>query len=270
MVPKSNSVQWRGFGLMRKRYFFFDIDGTLIPETGGSEIPPKVRDALDEVQRKGHFCAIATGRGHCEAENIRKSLGFANMVCDGGNGIVLDHKLVSLKPLPYELCRQLVAECEACGYSWGIFPEDKCYCVTPDKGFPGFSYMDLYIKEGMRLDDYQQVMKLFILCPPGQEDRMPTLRKLAWCRYFDHPYIFVEPADKARGIRHIMDYLRAPYEDAVVFGDGKNDFSMFTDDWFCIAMGNALPELKEKADYVTLPASQEGIVHALRYFGWLA
>ena len=249
---------------MRKRYFFFDIDGTLIPETGGSEIPPKVRGALDEVQRKGHFCAIATGRGHCEAENIRKSLGFANMVCDGGNGIVLDHKLVSLKPLPYELCRQLVAECEACGYSWGIFPEDKCYCVTPDKGFPGFSYMDLYIKEGMRLDDYQQVMKLFILCPPGQEDRMPTLRKLAWCRYFDHPYILVEPADKARGIRHIMDYLRAPYEDAVVFGDGKNDFSMFTDDWFCIAMGNALPELKEKADYVTLPASQEGIVHALK------
>ncbi len=34
-----------------------------------------------------------------EAENIRKSLGFANMVCDGGNGIVLNHELVSLEPL---------------------------------------------------------------------------------------------------------------------------------------------------------------------------
>lgn len=33
-----------------------------------------------------------------EAENIRKPLGFANMVCDGGNGIVLNHELVSLEP----------------------------------------------------------------------------------------------------------------------------------------------------------------------------
>ncbi len=53
---------------MEKRYFFFDIDGTLIPETGSQEIPANVRQALDEVQRRGHFCAIATGRGHCEAE----------------------------------------------------------------------------------------------------------------------------------------------------------------------------------------------------------
>lgn len=254
---------------MRRKYFFFDIDGTLIPETGGQEIPSKVREALDEVQRRGHFCAIATGRGHCEAEHIRTSLGFANMVCDGGNGIVLNHKLISLEPLPYGLCRQLITECEKCGYAWGISPEDKCYCVTPYKDFPGFSYMDLYVKEGAKIDDYSQAMKLFILCPPGHEDEMPALQKLAWCRYWDCPYIFVEPADKARGIRHIIDYLHASYEDVVVFGDGKNDFSMFTDEWFCIAMGNALPELKEKADYITLPASQDGVAHALKHFGWI-
>ena len=58
-----------------------------------------------------------------------------------------------------------------------------------------------------------------------------------------------------------MDYFHASYEDVVVFGDGKNDFSMFVDDWFCIAMGNAIPELKEKADYITLPSSQEGIAY---------
>ncbi len=269
MVSKSNRIQRRGFGLMEKRYFFFDIDGTLIPETGGQEIPANVRQALDEAQRRGHFCAIATGRGHCEAEKIRQSLGFANMVCDGGNGIVLNHKLISLEPLPYELCRQLVAECEACGYSWGISPEDECYCVTSDSDFPGFTHMDLYIKEEMKIDDYKQAMKLFILCPPGQEDRMPALQKLAWCRYLDHPCIFVEPADKAKGIRYIMDYFHASYEDVVVFGDGKNDFSMFVDDWFCIAMGNAIPELKEKADYITLPSSQEGVAYALKHFGWI-
>lgn len=35
-------------------------------------------------------------------------------------------------------------------------------------------------------------------------------------------------------------------EDVVVFGDGMNDRSMFRDEWFSIAMGNAKPQLKEK------------------------
>lgn len=254
---------------MKKKYFFFDIDGTLIPETGSQEISPTVRKALDEVQKRGHFCAIATGRGHCEAEKIRKSLGFANMVCDGGNGIVLNHELVLLEPLPYELCLQLIAECEACGYSWGIAPEDKCYCITSYADFPGFSYMELRIRKELKPEDFPQFMKIFLLCPPGHEEELPTLRKLAWCRYRDHPYIFVEPADKARGIRYIIDCFHASYEDVVVFGDGKNDVSMFTDEWFCIAMGNAIPELKAKADYVTLPVSQDGVAYALEHLGWI-
>lgn len=255
--------------MMRKKYFFFDIDGTLIPETGGHEISEKVRKALEELQKQGHFCAIATGRGHCEAEKIRKSLGFANMVCDGGNGIVLNHELVLLEPLPYELCLQLIAECEDCGYEWGISPEDKCSCLTPYRDFPGFAHMDLMIKEGLRAEDYPQFMKVFLSCPPGHEEKLPTLKKLEWCRYQDHPCIFVEPADKAKGIRYIIDYFHASYEDVVVFGDGKNDFSMFAGEWFCIAMGNAIPELKAKADYVTLSASRDGIVYALKHFGWI-
>ena len=254
---------------MRKKYFFFDIDGTLIPETGDQDIPAEVQSALEEVQRRGHFCAIATGRGHCEAEKIRTSLGLANMVCDGGNGIVLDHKLISLEPLPYELCLKLISECETCGYAWGISPEDKCYCITPYADFPGFGHMDLYIKEGMRASDYSQIMKMFLLCPPGHEEELPTLKRLEWCRYYDHPHVFVEPADKAKGIRYIINYFHASYEDVVVFGDGKNDFSMFSNDWFCIAMGNAIPELKEKADFITLPASQNGVIHALKHFEWI-
>ena len=46
----------------RKRYFFFDIDGTLVPVTGGREIPASTRSALDALKARGHFCAIATGR----------------------------------------------------------------------------------------------------------------------------------------------------------------------------------------------------------------
>ena len=55
----------------------------------------------------------------------------------------------------------------------------------------------------------------------------------------------------------------------VVFGDEKNDLSMFRDEWTSIAMGNAIDELKEKATYVTTPCDQDGIYNACVHFGWI-
>ncbi len=49
----------------------------------------------------------------------------------------------------------------------------------------------------------------------------------------------------------IVDHFNGDYKDVVVFGDEKNDLSMFRDEWTSIAMGNAIDELKEKATYVT-------------------
>ena len=71
------------------------------------------------------------------------------------------------------------------------------------------------------------------------------------------------------GIKAIMDYLGADYKDVVVFGDEKNDLSMFRDEWTSIAMGNAIEALKEKADYVTDDCDKDGIYNACRHFGWI-
>lgn len=42
--------------------------------------------------------------------------------------------------------------------------------------------------------------------------------------------------------------LGGDLRDVVVFGDGKNDLSMFSKEWTCVAMENAVCALKEKAD----------------------
>lgn len=48
-----------------------------------------------------------------------------------------------------------------------------------------------------------------------------------------------------------MAHLGASIEDVVVFGDGSNDVCMFLPEWTSVAMGNAIDELKQRADYVT-------------------
>ena len=55
----------------------------------------------------------------------------------------------------------------------------------------------------------------------------------------------------------------------VVFGDGLNDRQMFRDAPFAIAMGNAIPQLKELADYVCPSADEDGIYRACQHFGWI-
>ena len=75
--------------------------------------------------------------------------------------------------------------------------------------------------------------------------------------------------DKNVGILHMMKQLQAPIEDVVVFGDDVNDLVMFDKRWTSIAMGNAVPELKEQASFVTKANTDDGIYYACKKFGWI-
>ena len=237
----------------KKKYFFFDIDGTLIPVSGARDIPESTKTALQELREKGHFCAIATGRSHCLAEPQRMDLGFENMVCDGGNGIVLDGKLIGIEPLDRELCIQLAKQCDERGITWGVSVEDKPMRLTIYQAFIDRAdnfYQRSTLVEDLDIESFPQILKMFVACDPGVEKDIPVLHILPWVRYED-AFIFVEPTDKSIGIKKVQEIYHIPDEDIVVFGDGMNDLSMFLPKWKCIAMGNAVPQLKERASFVT-------------------
>ena len=255
---------------MRKRYLFFDIDGTLM--TGGYEngyIPESTQKALRRLRENGHFLAIATGRAHFMAQPILQKLGFENMVSDGGYGVTIGGKLLGIRPLPKEPVITLVNECEALGLPWGLQVDDSNVRLCPDRSFLEFTkdvYLQTRIVPGLRPEDQEAIYKMYVACEYPTEFTLQTLNDLPWCRYHDN-YFFVEPTYKAVGIKTVLDYYGADYADAVVFGDAENDLSMFTDDWTKVAMGNAVDELKAKADYVTTGVDEDGIWNACVHLG---
>ena len=255
---------------MRKRYLFFDIDGTLM--TGGYEhgyIPESTQKALRQLRENGHFLAIATGRAHFMAKDIMRGLGFENMVSDGGYGVTIENRLLGIRPLEKEPVVALVKECEEKGLAWGLQVDDSNTRLCPDRSFLDFTddvYLNTKIVPGLRPEDQEAIYKMYVACEYPTEFSLETLNRLPWCRYHDN-YFFVEPTYKAVGIKTVMDYFHADYADAIVFGDAENDLSMFTDDWTKVAMGNAVPALKEKADLVTTGVNDDGIWNACVQLG---
>ena len=258
---------------MTRKYFFFDIDGTLVNwnEDGPIGVPESTQEALRLLRENGHFTALATGRSYAMAERYLSELGFDNMVCDGGNGIVLDGKLIDIEPLDKDLACALVDECNEKGFIWGIQPDISCTRYVPDERFDEATqdvYMRNKIVPGLDPRDYEKIYKVYVVCDYPKELELETLKKLPYCR-FGLKYIFVEPAEKSRGIKKIMETLGADPKDVVVFGDHYNDMSMFLPEWTSIAMGNAVDELKARASFVTTAVGDDGIYNACRHFGWI-
>jgi Cof subfamily protein (haloacid dehalogenase superfamily) len=258
--------------MMQKKFFFFDIDGTLASGVPGKQyIPESTKLALKKLKEKGHFLAIATGRSYAMAQQHMKNLGFENMVSDGGNGITIHNQLINICPLDYEKCLALIDECEEKGYIWAFSPDNEKRRLAPDSCFYDFTkdiYMKTEVIDGLNPRDYQQIYKVYIACFQPEEEKLQTLKDLPWVR-FHKEYIFVEPADKSIGIKAMVDYFKGDYKDVVVFGDEKNDLSMFSDEWTSIAMGNAIDELKAKASYITTDIDDDGIYNACQHFGWI-
>ena len=76
---------------------------------------------------------------------------------------------------------------------------------------------------------------------------------------FHKEYLFVEPGDKSKGIKRMVEHLDGDIKDVVVFGDEKNDLSMFISEWASIAMGNATEEIKKLSTEITLDNDHDGI-----------
>jgi len=247
------------------KYIFFDIDGTLVAGGYANQyIPDSTKLAIRKLSEAGHFLAISTGRSEAMAIDYMHELGFHNMVCDGGNGVVIEDKLLDITPLDKTSVVNIIRECQQKGFPWGIQVNNSKVRQVPDNRFYEAThdvYMDCEVISGLDPENYDVIYKAYVACTPGQEKELRSMDNMPFCRSKPE-YIFVEPADKSVGIKTIMDHFHAPYCDVVVFGDGMNDLSMFRPDWTSVAMGNAIQELKDKADLVTTDIEDDGIWNA--------
>ncbi len=257
---------------MHKKYFFFDIDGTLLSEVDHL-MPQSCKETLRQLEANGHFVAIATSRPYCLTHQTAKDMEVKNYVCDGGDGLVVNEQIIEVLPLNLEDCLMLAKETMAANLPIATSIDMTNNRYSPNDDFiNAYPYLkkafDFVTDETFDVLSASAIHKMCIVCTKDDEQLLPSLKKIPHYRISDR-MILVEAIDKYQGILKMMNHLQAPLEDVVVFGDGTNDLDMFRQAPMSIAMGNAVAPLKAIASYITDKASEDGIQKACEYFGWI-
>lgn len=71
---------------------------------------------------------------------------------------------------------------------------------------------------------------------------------------------------KGIALKYLCDMYGIDRSELIAFGDNLNDLEMLTFAGLGVAVGNAVPELKAKADYITLPCDEDGVARAIEKF----
>ena len=95
--------------------------------------------------------------------------------------------------------------------------------------------------------------------------RLPGCTSGRWHPAFTD--VTAKGADKGEGLLTMALHEGLNPQHTIAFGDGGNDSTMIREAGIGVAMGNAIDELKEMADYVTTSVDDDGILNALKHFG---
>ncbi|WP_298705459.1 HAD family hydrolase [uncultured Veillonella sp.] len=257
---------------MEKKFFFFDIDNTLAVWPDGI-IPESALDTLRRLEQKGHQVALATGRLQVDASRFAEMAGLTDFVADGGRSGTIENEIRFMEGMDREACVDYIAHLEEKQIYWAITDTNEFVRVTPYKEVidwhPGWDVMKNIYNPNF---DYRQVehfYKIFAFMTPEEEKAKDVIHMSSDLIRYGENCILFEPMVKGEGIRRMLPYYEMDPSQVVVFGDGYNDLSMFSPDWFKVAMGNGRDELKAKADYVADDCKHDGIYKACKDLGFI-
>ncbi len=256
---------------MRRLAFFFDIDGTLWDNE--SRMPDSAMSAIRDMRKAGHKVLICSGRSRGYVFDPRLAeIGFDGYVTSAGAMVEIEGETLYCRLAPAEHLADAVNAARA--HEYGPLLEGNEYLYMDREEFIPTAYIDkLYRELGPRIQSlnatfgqWPDVTKLSMIArgKPCPEEIVKEVEK-DWDVILHIPEVLElvpKGIDKGTGLRMALDALGIAREDSVAFGDGANDLAMFRDSGLKIAMGNGSSALKARADYVTSPLWEDGILNA--------
>lgn len=248
---------------------FFDVDGTVYSHESKC-VPESTIEALKALRKKGIKTFLATGRHFSEIDEFPVGkipfdgyVMLTGQLCtDGKRNVIFGNAIDGSD-----------AECLLNEFKKKEMPvmlveKDKLYInLVNEIVINGQAEISSPIPEVM---EYKGDPVYQIICYGGKELEMELIPKLPnckitrWCPFGID--VISKTGGKVTGIKKMLEVHGIGQEEVIAFGDGENDIEMLQFAGIGVAMGNAEPEVKAVADYVTTDIDDDGILNALKHF----
>ena len=261
---------------MAVKLFVTDLDGTLLPS--GKEVSEVNLRAVREASARGVVVTIATGRMYRAALPIAKSLGVDVPIITYNGALIksVQGKVFYTNFLPPEHILAVLDFCRGRGWHVQLYSDDALYYAEENSHSRFYESAQQIRGTAVGWDGLRQrtsmVTKLLIVSDSQEETdaRIRVLRPEFEGRVVvmrSHPLYteIINPGvSKASGLQRLAHALGIDIADTMAIGDSDNDLPMLKAAGCSIAMGNALPSVREVCDYVTGTCEENGFAAAIR------
>ncbi|WP_079529394.1 Cof-type HAD-IIB family hydrolase [Halobacillus hunanensis] len=263
--------------MTKQHLIALDLDGTLL--TDEKTISPETKAMVLTAIEQGHIVCIATGRPHRASIDFYHELGL-NTPMVNFNGALIHHPKYERwdalhSPLSVRTARKIIHTCHELGVK-NILAEvmDDVYLDQHDDEIMEIFHTtdDNPITIGRLQANLTEDPTSLLIHP--EEDKIQALRdeldvhaSIIEHRKWGAPWHVIEIVragmNKAVGLEKISHYYHIPKDRIIAFGDEDNDFEMIDYAGVGVAMGNAIDELKNRANHVAGTNENNGIAEFL-------
>ncbi len=265
----------------KEKVLVLDIDGTLTDSN--KEITLSTKEAILDIMREGHKVILASGRPtpgmrRYEQElELEKYGGYlisynGGRIVDCRSGEILYQRTLPLTVLPdlYSFANRngcgLVTYLGSTVIS-AFEPDEYIKLEARINGLP--------IKPVEHFVDFVdfEIHKCLMTADAGRAavfEKELQEKYGQWVGVYRSEPFFIEimppNVNKATSLERLLEAIGQRQENTVCCGDGFNDICMIKYGRVGVAMGNAQPEVKAAADYITATNDEDDLVQAIDEF----
>lgn len=267
------------------RLIVSDFDGTLLNSSHG--ISERVRSAIGKFIDDGGIFAVCTGRMTASILPQVRALGLKGLVVAYQGGVIAEiesGKIIKNSALKSGQAAEICKELEDSGAYVNAYFGDTMFSDIPAdneylkiyEGITGItaSHVNMPLSEYVALNGLE-CQKIASLCFP--QDREKIYARLS--KKFADKYevtcsaeVLVEIAplgeNKGAAVKFLAEHYGIPIEKTVAMGDNLNDLSMVEAAGVGVAVGNAVEELKNRADFVSVSNDRDAVAQVIEKFGY--
>lgn len=260
----------------RYRLLVLDLDGTLLDHK--SELSPRTEATVKKALVQGLKVTFATGRLFTDALPYAERLGLTLPLILNHGALLqtLAGEVLASRQIEGESAQALIAIARATGCACQLYSKGRLYLEKLahwNKEYLKYSHTSPKLVPDLAAVAAEGPEQIDLLGEPEELGRVreivekelgPAVQPTSSYRYLLE--ILPPGVSKGAALQFLADYLQIPLSDTIAVGDGYNDLEMILAAGLGVAMGNAPEEVRQQADYVTAPNSQDGLAQFLDKF----